>query len=115
MVMKRLLRVSPLVSLVACASLWAPAGLHAQVPAAAAPAPAAALAAPDPEAWVDRFIQLNVTPHLRLSAAHAEPVRTAALAMVTEHLPRVKALMLRWLEEERAAPSPELEIGRAHV
>ena len=74
-----------------------------------APATSASAAAPtDPDAWVDRFIQLNVVPHLRISAEHAEPVRTATVAMVTEHLPRVKALMLRWLAQERSAPLPEL-------
>lgn len=88
--------------------LLAGASPVAQPTTTVAAPPSTPAAQPDPEAWVDRFIQLNVVPHLRVNAAHAEPVRTAAVAMVTEHLPRVKALMLRWLAEERAAPSPEL-------
>jgi hypothetical protein len=84
----------------------------AQPPAPAAAPPSAVAPQADPDAWIDRFIQLNVVPHLRVNAAHAEPVRTAAVAMVSEHLPRVRTLMLRWLAEERVAPSPELASDR---
>ncbi|MFO0121864.1 MAG: hypothetical protein ACK520_05270, partial [Inhella sp.] len=61
---------------------------------AAEPAAPAEAQPPSPEAWVDRFIAQNLLPHWRVNAAHDEPTRQAATAMVTEHLPRVRALML---------------------
>ncbi len=75
------------------------------------PAPVAGEAV-SPEAWVDRFIAQNLVPHWRVSAAHDEPLKQAALAMVGEHLPRVRALMLAWWREEQQGPSPGLAADR---
>lgn len=85
------------------------AGFATGAPEPAAPAEAQP---PSPEAWVDRFIAQNLLPHWRVNAAHDEPIRQAATAMVTEHLPRVRALMLAWWREEQQGPQPTLTADR---
>lgn len=87
----------------------------AHLPAWAQPSAAVNASAPaaeDPSAWIDRFISLNVVPHLRIHAAHDEVTKKAALAMVTEHLPRVRRLMLAWWQQELRGEQPNLAADR---
>ncbi len=98
-------------NLAACAAFAMASGpAVAQVPASAPSA--SAPAAESPTAWIDRFVTLNVVPHLRIHAAHDELTKQAALAMVTEHLPRVRALMAAWWQQELAAEQPQLAADR---
>ena len=90
-------------ALLACRS-----ALPASAPAAAASAPVAEA----PTDWIDRFVRLNVVPHLRIHTGHDEITQQAALAMVADHLPRLRALMLTWWQQELKAEQPQLAADR---
>ena len=95
---------APLLALVLTAMPCFVAG--AQTPAASAPV------AEPADAWIDRFVSQNVVPHLRVHAEHDAVTKQAAVAMVTEHLPRVRALMQAWWQEELKAEAPQLAADR---
>ena len=97
----------------AAAALVSPAGAQSgAVPAVPGSAPAEA-PTEAPTAWIDRFVSLNIVPHLRIHAGHDEVTKQAALAMVAEHLPRVRSLMLTWWQQELQAAQPQLAADRA--
>jgi hypothetical protein len=84
-------------------------------PLAAASAPAPAPVIPeDGVAELNRVFKTNVAPRFTVLAddeLDAE-TRTAAQAMQAEHLPRVRALMERWLIEEMQQPHPQRAFAR---
>jgi hypothetical protein len=90
---------------------------QAAPPVAAAPAPAAASAPVISEAAaaeINHAFKTYVVPRFAvLPDSELEPeVRTAALAMQAEHLPRARALMERWLLEELQQPNPQRAFPR---
>jgi hypothetical protein len=90
-------------------------------PAVAVPAPVAASApAPAPvlpdwaAAELNRVAKNNVAPRFTVLASDQldTETRAAAEAMQAEHLLRVRALMERWLIEERGQPNPDRAFPR---
>jgi len=92
-----------------------PAAAVPAPPAAAASAPAPATAVPEGAVTeLNRVFKNSVTPRFAVRADdRLDPdMRAAAEAMQAQHLPRVRALMDRWMLEELQQPDPSRAFKR---